>query len=440
MEELYNNIELLNFQNVMDLEEYIDYSEEKIEPQQVESDEENDSVDMPQITYKEALDAVYRMELYLMQQDLNYVVQTEHDIALSKLYKLIKMSNTHITPGELIKTGTIVPELHYGSYLRDWWVFSEENPSYPIPIRLGLEVMIQLHKNPFIIRVVRSIHSPLQPGYICEGSGQSSGIVTSASTAITSVYQSIFGTKTRFSGLAYLGLDQNKTAQKLLENVTFCPFIIKLESISIFVGSLGKITHSNKVGNHYTTSLFYKYKTKQSVFLQCINDNSYSITVYQDSQVVNEYRDTSPNAVWQQTGVLKSICGETLFAINHPTTLYNLEQIYKTKFHYQISIPNNCTVADWDNKIIMNHLFELHLKKAVSKSNEGWHRVFQSWKQQKSNIIELHTHIRKTYGQDYEFRNRELWAWRAVFRAAGCTEITPCNKENSEVITNKLIL
>ncbi|CAG8644717.1 5494_t:CDS:2 [Cetraspora pellucida] len=240
------------------------------------------------------------------------------------------MSSTHITSDELIITGTIVPELHY-----------EENLSYPIPIRLGLEVMIQFHKNPFIF-----------------------------------VY-----TKTKFSELAYLGLDQNKTAQKLLENVTFCLFIIKLESISIFVSSLDKITHSNKISNHYTASLFYKYKTKQ---------------------------DTSPNAVWQQTGVLKSICGETLFVINHPTTLYNLEQIYKTQFHYQISIPNNCTVADWDNEIIMNHLFELYLKKAVSKSNEEWHQVFQSWKQQKSNIIELYTHIRKTYGQDHEFRNREL--------------------------------
>ncbi|CAG8475076.1 3835_t:CDS:2, partial [Scutellospora calospora] len=174
------------------------------------------------------------------------------------------MSSTHITPSELIKTDIIVSELYYGLYLRDYL---------------------------------------LQFRYICEGSRQSSGIVTSASTAITSVYQSIFSTKTKFLELAYLGLDQNKTVQKLLKNVTFRFFIIKLENISIFVSSL----------------------------------------------VVNEYRDTSPNTVWQQTGVLKSICGKTLFAINHPTTLYNLEQIYKTQFHYQISIPNNCTVEFWTN-------------------------------------------------------------------------------------------
>ncbi|CAG8804603.1 9516_t:CDS:2, partial [Dentiscutata erythropus] len=90
MEELYNNIELLNLQNVMDLEDYIDYSEERIEPQQVESDKEDNSVETLQITHKEALDAIYRLELYFIQQDLNYVVQTENDIALSKLYELAR--------------------------------------------------------------------------------------------------------------------------------------------------------------------------------------------------------------------------------------------------------------------------------------------------------------------------------------------------------------
>lgn len=211
------------------------------------------------------------------------------------------MSNIHITPGELVTTGTIVSELHYGPYLRDWWIFSdEENQSYPVPLHLGLEIIIQLNKRPFIIRVVRNVHSSLQPGYICESSGHSSGIVTSASTALTSVYQTIFGTKAKFSGLAYLGLDQIKTAQKLLENVTFRPFIVKLENIVIYIGSLGKFTCSNpnKVGCNYIASLFYKYKAKQSVFSQCINNNLYSITIYQNSQIVAKYESSSPNAVW----------------------------------------------------------------------------------------------------------------------------------------------
>src|SRR5581483_10846310 len=112
------------------------------------------------------------------------------------------MSKSHITPEKLVATGSIVPELHYGPYLRDWWVFSKDKTQdYLIPLRLGLEVMIQLNNNPFIIHIVRNIHSSLQPGYICEGKGPSSGINTSVSAAITSVYQSVFSSKTKYAGL-----------------------------------------------------------------------------------------------------------------------------------------------------------------------------------------------------------------------------------------------
>ncbi|CAG8646487.1 6385_t:CDS:2, partial [Dentiscutata heterogama] len=253
------------------------------------------------------------------------------------------MTNVYITPRKLVVTGTIVPELHYGPYLRDWWIFFKEsqNVPSPIPIRLGLEVMVQLNKMSFIIHVVRYIHSHLQPGYICEGGGQSSGIVTSSSNAIILVYQAIFGTKTKFAGLSYLGLEQTETSQKLLEGVVFYPFIIEVENLSIFVSSLGKISHSNQktIGYNYTSSLFYKYKSKQSVFFQSVNkNNSYSIIVYQNSQIVAEYTDNSPNAVWCQT------------------------------------VSNQYTLADWNNKAIMEHLFDLHLKKAVSKSAKKWHQ------------------------------------------------------------------
>ncbi|CAG8487691.1 16453_t:CDS:2 [Cetraspora pellucida] len=344
------------------------------------------------------------------------------------------MTNIRITPGELVVTGTIVPELHYGPYLCDWWIFSKDsqNVSYAIPLRLGLEIMIQLNKRSFIIHVVRYIHSHLQPGYICEGDGQSSGIVTSSSMAITSVYQAVFGTKAKFAGLSYLGLEQPKTSQKLLEGVVFYPFIIEIENLSIFVGSLGKITHPNQktIGYNYTSSLFYKYKAKQSVFFQSIkNDSLYSIEIYQNSQIIAKFNENSPNAVWHKTGVLKSILGDTLFCVNHPLTLQKLDQ---TKFSHQKLMPDKCTLADWDNKMIMEHFFDLHLKKAVGKSIEEWHRVFQIWKQQKSNVIELHTHLNKVYSLDHELREREARAWRAIFCAVGCTNITPYNKQISK--------
>ncbi|CAI2198872.1 2882_t:CDS:1, partial [Funneliformis geosporum] len=100
------------------------------------------------------------------------------------------------------------------------------------------------------------------PGYIYEGKRQSSSINTSASAAITSVYQSVFGSKTKYIELSYLGVDQPETAQKLLEDVIFCLFIIELENITVFVSWLGKIiiSNTNKVGHNYAASLFYKYR------------------------------------------------------------------------------------------------------------------------------------------------------------------------------------
>lgn len=58
-------------------------------------------------------------------------------------------------------------------------------------------------------------------------------------------------------------------------------------------------------------------------------------------------------------GVLKSVSGDTLFAINHPTTLHKLEQAFKAKFFQQI--PDKCTSADWNNETIMNHPYKKNI-------------------------------------------------------------------------------
>ncbi|CAG8821631.1 38595_t:CDS:2, partial [Gigaspora margarita] len=105
----------LHFRNVMDLEEYINYPDEKetnevlndeeilslvtnLEPEKIEGDEEEDksneeddnSTEMHQITHHEALSAVEVLEQYLMQQDVGEVAQSNHDQALSNLQKEIR--------------------------------------------------------------------------------------------------------------------------------------------------------------------------------------------------------------------------------------------------------------------------------------------------------------------------------------------------------------
>ncbi|CAG8731532.1 22071_t:CDS:1 [Cetraspora pellucida] len=85
IDKLYLDIKTLNFQNIMDLEEYIDYPGEKdthevlsdkeildlainLEPEN-ESAEDDDSTKMRQISHQEALNAVEILDQYIVQND-----------------------------------------------------------------------------------------------------------------------------------------------------------------------------------------------------------------------------------------------------------------------------------------------------------------------------------------------------------------------------------
>jgi hypothetical protein len=53
---------------------------------------------------------------------------------------------------------------------------------------------------------------------------------------------------------------------------------------------------------------------------------------------------------------------------------------------------------------------------------------------QESDILELREAILDLYPPNYEIGDREWRAWRAFIRNAGCVNITPFKKEESEVI------
>ncbi|CAG8508645.1 16398_t:CDS:2 [Racocetra fulgida] len=96
IDELYADIEALNFLNVMDLEEFIDYPEivelatniESVENENAE--EEDNSTKMCQISHQEAFNAIETFEYYIMQNDFSKRTQLEHDEALLNLQKEIR--------------------------------------------------------------------------------------------------------------------------------------------------------------------------------------------------------------------------------------------------------------------------------------------------------------------------------------------------------------
>ena len=92
-----------------------------------------------------------------------------------------------------------------------------------------------------------------------------------------------------------------------------------------------------------------------------------------------------------------------------------------------------CTLDDWNNKEIMQHMFKLYLKKHVPRNEDLWHRVLYCWYNQKSTIIEIKSFIRDVYNDNHEINMRELRAWRVILEAIGCKNITPFEEDISNI-------
>ncbi|CAB5363364.1 unnamed protein product [Rhizophagus irregularis] len=304
------------------------------------------------------------------------------------------MSNKHYTPGNIITIGNLISELHYGPFLRDWWYFSEsesENSNiYHIPLRLG---------------------------FICEGEGVDSGVLSSSSNAINTAYKKVFGqSKTKYPGATLLGFHDSHVIQQILDGVGFRPFTICLHnSIRIFIASI--LDKNN--GEGFASCFMYKYKQKQSVIWQKIVKGLCSISIFQNGKIIKQFQDTSASLVWKQTQLLQNYNGDDLFGINNPIVQFKIKEL-REKF-----LSETCNLDDWNNERIMRHMFKLYLKKHIPGDEELWYRVFNRWYNQKSTIIEIKRFIHEVYNDNHEIGTHELRAWRAIFGEVGCKNITP---------------
>ncbi len=339
------------------------------------------------------------------------------------------MSKRHFTPGKLVTIGNLVPELHYGPFLRDWWYYSDfqtqDSSIYAIPIRLGFQVALKLNQKHFIVRIVRNLENPNAPGFICEGEGTNSGILSSSSAAINTIYGRVFGgkNKMKYPGTTMLGFHDSYMIQQMLNDVDFRPFMISLYNIKILIVSIPD--NNNYEG--FTSSFMYKYKQKQSVIWQKVERESFSISIFQDGEMVKQFHDTTAFSVWNQIQFLQNYNGNDLFGISHPLVQSKVKERYEKLF------PKTCTLDDWNNEKIMQHMFKLYLKKHVPGNEELWFRVFYRWNNQKSTIIEINSFISDVYNDNHEIGMRELRAWRAILEAIGCKNITPFERDVSDV-------
>src|SRR3984957_15140050 len=134
------------------------------------------------------------------------------------------MSKSHYTPEKLITIGILVSELHYGPFLQNWWYYSdskfEDSNMYPIPLRLDFQVKLKLNQKYFTIKIVRNIQNPNILGFICEGEEINSGVLSSSSNTINTIYKQVFGkSKTKYLDTTLLGFHDSYMIQQMLDGV-----------------------------------------------------------------------------------------------------------------------------------------------------------------------------------------------------------------------------
>src|SRR5688572_18490692 len=144
-----------------------------------------------------------------------------------------------------------------------------------------------------------------------------------------------------------MGFDHPEVIEELLLDINFQPFkIILNEKLQIFVSQIGKYWSIkwNGIGEGFCSSFSSHYKKCWSFFVQKIINNHCIIEIYQNNLKVVEFKDETPEKVWQKTGILKNYNGNDLFGVLHKTIIEGFN-----KYHVKNKI-SSCTLNDWKKK------------------------------------------------------------------------------------------
>ncbi|CAB5124315.1 unnamed protein product [Rhizophagus irregularis] len=331
------------------------------------------------------------------------------------------MSQTYVI---LVELGSLIENLHYGPYSRYWWEIlsiPDANTQLRFPIRAGQKTNACLNGRNFYIIVQISSSNQMLPEYFCQ-SGEFWVIETSATKAVSEVYQNIFQKKTRYSGSIIMGWDNKNIIDVLSSNIDFCPFSCKLSDYEIFIYGLGSSTRSdwNQAGNGYKSSIIHTYKKRAAIFVSEIKDDKCYIYIYQDFKIQKTFVGTTPDDVWKNSGYIQKFSGKELFGLEDQITLQKLNKL---------RIPQ-CASHEWNNFKLMKKLYEYHLQRQTFAKIE-WYKLFVRWDQNECNVIELNSELKLLYPPEHQFSDRELGAWLSMLRVAGCSDITPWSHDKS---------
>jgi len=97
-----------------------------------------------------------------------------------------------------------------------------------------------LNKCDFIITVIKGTEHLNSSGFFCFSKEKWSGVCNSSTKAINTCYKKVFHSNTKFSDLPVIGFDNSNIIQQLLSDIIFCPYMVSLGKLNIFVLEIEK--------------------------------------------------------------------------------------------------------------------------------------------------------------------------------------------------------
>ncbi len=334
---------------------------------------------------------------------------------------------------QLLSGGSIDPELHYGINAKNWWWQTsktidnnDSDAHFYHPIGVGMKTQFIINNKKFTLRVVKGNKTDkFLPGYCCQYEEHASEVESNPTDAVSNLYQAVFKTSTRVSGAKVLGFEIEEIVQELLLNIEFRPYLIQVEkNVKLFVYGLG-VSNNNEfcgVGNGYISCFNHIFEGKWCTFIQKIIDDSFIVEIWFENSLLKKFKRKSPNDAWKEIGILTKLEGKKIAGLDNDITNKILQDL-------KLLV---CTPKEWEDKNLMNKIFEHHLKNRTI-TNIDWYGFFCKWYKSDSSIIELSSSLEEMYPSDHKFTVRELQAWNSMLRSVGCTNITPFSNTISPV-------
>src|SRR5436190_3014901 len=328
---------------------------------------------------------------------------------------------------KLLGTGLISPELHYGIFARDWWEtvsldLKNKISVYTVPYRLYMRVNCNLNGKDFVITVLQNDKNKYKPGFQCTCESVSSKIESYPSTAVNSCYKEVFGTKTEYSGIAVISFEDEKVIQQLLDKIEFFPIFLRIEKLLVVISSLGYSSEDGYYGAEagFASSFITRYQGAQHLFLLKLEDDQCILEIYFNADKIKQFTGLTPDDVWKKVSIYKKFSGTHIFGITHESIQKLLQSEVVT-----------CKPEEWNNHEKLTKVYNRHIKtRKLLNTMISWSRLFHDWYKQESSIVQFSSVLAKIYPEDYKLQDKELNAWRAMFQACGCSNVTPFSRSH----------